>query len=118
MENKKGKLDVMVNNSLLLFPESVSRMVIVHMLFTEVFQHDLRLDPETGCLCRTVPPYNTHPSLHPYGLTWLQCGEILVKMWYVAAALAETLLEPSDVLFFTSEGYDTLLMQGFATVRS
>lgn len=39
----------------------------------------------------------------PYGLTWLQreCGKILVKMWYVAAALA--LL---DVFFFTSGGYD------------
>lgn len=55
----------------------------------------------------------------PYGLTWLQreCGKILVKMWYVAAALAGTLLEPPDVLFFASGGYDTLLRDGFATVR-
>lgn len=120
MEDKKGKVDVTVNNSLLLFPEAVSSAVIVHMLFSEVFQHDLRLDPETGCLCWTVPPQNTHPFSCPYGLTWLQCecGEILVKMWYVAAALAETLLEPSDVLFYTSGGYDTLLVEGFATMRS
>lgn len=57
--------------------------------------------------------------LSPYGLTWLQreCGKILVKMWYVAAALAGTLLEPPDVLFFASGGYDTLLRDGFATVR-
>lgn len=46
----------------------------------------------------------------PYGLTWLQreCGEILVKVWYVATALAEALLLlPSDVLLLTSGGYNT-----------
>lgn len=91
------------------------------MLFSEVFQHDLWLDPEMGHLCWAVSPLqSTHPSSCPYGLTWLQreCGKILVKMWYVAAALAESLLEPSDVLFFTSEGNDTLVMEGFATMRS
>lgn len=48
---------------------------------------------------------HTHP---PYGLTWLQreCGKILVKLWYAAAALAETLLDPPDVLFFSSGGYN------------
>lgn len=67
-----------------------------------------------GRLCWAVPPTPTN-SLCPYGLTWLQreCGKILVKMWYVAAALAETLLEPCDVLFFTSGGYDTPRHGGF-----
>lgn len=61
MENKKAKLDVTVNNSLLLFPEAVSRMVIVHMLFSEIFQHDLRLDPETGlCPDGTPTPSKVH----------------------------------------------------------
>lgn len=79
-----------------------------------------------GRLCWAVPPppqppaTDPTPPFGPYGLTWLQreCGKILVKMWYAAAALAETLLEPSDVLFLTSGGYDTLLMEGFATTRS
>lgn len=95
------------------------------LLFSEVFQHDLWLDPEMGRLCWGIPPLTPtiQPSFCPYGLTWLQreCGKILVKMWYVAAAaaaLAETLLEPSDVLFLTSGGYDTLLTEGFATIRS
>lgn len=45
----------------------------------------------------------TRPPLNPYGSTWLQreCGKILVKLWYVAAALAGSLLETPDVLFFT-----------------
>lgn len=87
------------------------------LLFSEVFQHDLWLDPEIGRLCWAMPPHPpphqiTHPSFCPYGLTWLQreCGKILVKMWYVAAALAENLVEPSDVLFFTSGAY---VMEGF-----
>ncbi len=68
-----------------------------------------------GSILRWDASFGPCPSIRPYGLTWLQreCGKILVKMWYVVAALAETLLEPSDVLFFTSEGYDTPRHGGF-----
>lgn len=86
------------------------------LLSSEVFQHDLWLDPEMGRLCWALPllpPGLFNLLFAPYGLTWLQCecGKILVKMWYVAAALAETLLEPPGVLFSTSRG-DTLFMVG------
>lgn len=59
----------------------------------------------------TLTYTHTHPSFCPYGLTWLQCecGKILVKSWYVAAALAETLPDPPDVLFFTSGGYNAIV---------
>lgn len=67
------KLDVMMNNSAPV-STGVSRMVVVHMFSNMTYSLILRW------------PQDAHLSLGPYGLTWLQreCGEILVKLWYVA----------------------------------